>query len=113
MKTIFKTHYEIYEGYEKPNTEPSLTVPGQVMTLAEMLIRISSGEEIKKDNRLPYNYNVMEEPEPKVNDLTDLDDIRNEITQTKEKYRKSQEKQEFNKDITKVSETEIKEITPE
>jgi len=58
------------------NDHPSETVPGQAMTVKDMLVRYNNGQAIPQDERLKYPVDDTEEPLPAFADLTDIDAVK-------------------------------------
>ncbi|WNK14118.1 MAG: hypothetical protein [Microvirus sp.] len=83
---------------------PSETVQGQTLSIAQMLDRIQNGVPVKFNQ---LQYTDEDYPEPRVKDLTDLDDIKNEIDffkqnlQAIENQRIANEKAKLNTDVNK------------
>lgn len=76
-KHIWKTAYNAEPEKGEVNSSPSLTIQGQTISIAQMLTRINNGMPIEMRN---FEYlSDISEPMPKFRDLTDLEDISNEI----------------------------------
>ena len=65
--------------------QPSLTVPGQSLTIEELLNRHSSGQPLTYSQHLQYQEDMGEEPIPIFQDLTDIDDMRAKQAEIKAK----------------------------
>lgn len=110
----FKTNltYENLPGFREVNNEPSETVPGQSMSLSEMIERYSHGMSIPVDKRLAYLENE-DDIVPIINDLTDIDDYKRDLRIFKEEYIKRKKEAEEAKKNQLQIELDIKEPHPE
>lgn len=99
----FKNQFNATENYEPLNTDPSLTIPGQTMSIQDMFERVKFGEKINLDNRLYYEQDEDGNPLPKIKDLTDIDDIKNNIKNVKEKAAKFKAEKEKQLEIIKAT----------
>lgn len=94
---MIRNSFKYQKSRGEVNNEPSLTIPGQSQSVAEMLARVNNGFPVGSDWRLEWDDEEFETPMPKVNDLTDVDDIKMSIADTKRKIKEQREKAVLNK----------------
>jgi len=83
---MYKTPFNSEPDKGEVTSMPSVTIPGQTLSIAEMLNRINNGQPISR-NQLEFTNE--DEPFPKVKDLTDLDDVKQSINDTFAKQQKA------------------------
>ncbi|WNK13236.1 MAG: hypothetical protein [Microvirus sp.] len=92
---MYKHTYNTVPSSGQKFVSPSQTIQGQTLSISEMLQRIQAGVPVTF-NQLEYTNS--EEPEPNIKDFTDIDDIRMEIQETRNKISYIEE---FNKNVVK------------
>lgn len=85
VKNSLNAYLFPYEG--EINNEPSCTVPDQTMSIREILQRYSRGLPIGGRNDLYYDEDDTM-PDYKTLDLAEIQELRENVTQTIEKHRK-------------------------
>lgn len=98
-----KTHYNAEPSTGKIFRMPSETIQGQVLSIAEMLRRIQKGIPV---NIQTLEYNELEEPLPKIQDLTDLVSVQDELKQLELNFEARTKVQNDLKEITEEPKTE-------
>lgn len=96
MEYIERINYKSDPG--EWNDTPSLTIPGQTLTIAEMLTRIQNGQDIQLRN---FEYLDGETPFPKIKDLTDVDEVNTYIQNTNNNYKQLELELEQKKKVKK------------
>lgn len=80
---MYKTAYNAQPSEGQRFTQPSKTLQGQTLSIAEMLQRIQNGIPI---NFQSMEYGEDEEPQPQIKDLTDIDDIMTQVNTFQQKW---------------------------
>nr|QJB21623.1 MAG: hypothetical protein [Microvirus sp.] len=83
----FKTPFNSIPEAGELNSGITLTIPGQVQSIAEMLRRIENGQPIQRNG---LDYNNEDIPLPIIKDLTDIDDVKQTINQTFAKQKQAE-----------------------
>lgn len=99
------THYNAgeYPSQGEINTDPSMTVAGESMPIKDMLIRYSNGIPIKTDPRLRWADEEYDQPLPSINDLTDIDNVKEFMDNIKKNVSKAMKRKlEIQKDLEKT-----------
>ena len=100
MKYPFKSHFNSIPDPGQVFTMPSETIQGQTLSIAQMLQRINSGSPV---SLTPLEYSETDEPLPRITDLTDVDDIRQEVDSIKEREAKRRKQLEIDFENKKVN----------
>lgn len=74
------------------HSKPSLTVPDQVVPLADMIRRYANGVPLVGNAADPEYYGDRTPPDPRDLDLNDLMDMRDELSESIEEFRRCQTK---------------------
>lgn len=74
----------MFEDYEPPNTEPSQTIPDQVMTMTEIFNRFAGGRPINAHVRTPQYHGDIEMPDLSRMDLVDIDEMLHNVRSNRE-----------------------------
>lgn len=105
MKKTWRTPLEFKEATKQKFTQESLTVPGQVKSISEMLKRVERGEEWLLNG---LEYTDSDDPYPIMIDLTDWESA---VSQARTKTEKLIERAKLKASLSERSKT--KEGEPE
>lgn len=101
----FNNRFNVVKVKGKDGFEPSCTLPGQAVTIDEMLYNFQCG--IPQNTRpVVYGTDIQQEDEafpPFVSDLTDIDFARERVNEVKERMRKEKSEKERERKAAKES----------
>lgn len=106
---MYKHTYNTQPSKGQWFAKPSQTIQGQTLSIAEMLQRVQNGIPVQLNS---LEYGEDEDPQPKLKDLTDIDDIvyqvstfQQKLDDSKKAYAKAKaEKTNAEKNVTKAEE---------
>lgn len=79
---MYKTAYNAQPTEGQRFTQPSKTIQGQTLSIAEMLQRIQNGIPVTMSS---MEYGEDEEPQPQLKDLTDIDSMMWQVSNVQQK----------------------------